>query len=87
MIGVRLSSVDSVAVCVRAVPKGSTVHPLDVVALDDIPAGHKIALADVDTGAVVLKYGQPIGVATRAIRRGEHVHTHNLASARAGGPR
>jgi altronate hydrolase len=32
-------------------------------------------------GAAVHKYGWPIGRATRAIGPGEHVHTHNLATA------
>ena len=40
-----------------------------------------MALADVPTGGQVRKYGQVIGVATRPIQAGEHVHTHNLAFA------
>ncbi|KQW49769.1 MULTISPECIES: UxaA family hydrolase [unclassified Roseateles] len=48
-----------------------------------IAAGHKIALRDIAGGEVVLKYGQPIGVASRNISVGEHVHSHNLAMARA----
>ena len=43
-----------------------------------IEAGHKIALRGIAAGEVVLKYGQPIGVATRAIEAGEHVHVHNV---------
>jgi hypothetical protein len=38
-----------------------------------------MALHDVAAGAVVRKYGQPIGIATQPIRAGEHVHSHNLA--------
>ena len=45
----------------------------------DIPLGHKLALSDIACGAEVLKYGVPIGCATQDIRRGEHVHTQNLA--------
>ena len=48
----------------------------------DIPLGHKIALLPVGTGAPVTKYGVTIGVATAAIKPGEHVHVHNLKSAR-----
>jgi len=44
-----------------------------------VPAGHKFALRDIPSGATVLRYGQPIGVATRAIAPGDWVHTHNLA--------
>lgn len=52
-----------------------------------VPPGHKVAINAVAAGDFVLKYGQPIGRATQAITVGDHVHTHNLASARAGGPR
>ena len=44
----------------------------------DIPRGHKVAVQAVDEGGQVLKYGQSIGVATKDIRAGDHVHTHNL---------
>ena len=51
-----------------------------VTVREPIPRGHKLALADLAAGATVHKYGQPIGVATRAIAAGEHVHEHNLRS-------
>ena len=50
----------------------------------DIPVGHKIALRALARGQTATKYGQPIGIVTQDIGVGEHVHTHNLASARAG---
>lgn len=43
-----------------------------------LPLGHKIALKPIAQGSPVLKYGQSIGVARRAIQAGEHVHVHNL---------
>jgi altronate hydrolase len=51
-----------------------------LVVADGIPHGHKLALVDLAPGAVVRKYGQPIGIATAAIAAGEHVHEHNLRS-------
>lgn len=42
--------------------------------------GHKIARVAVAEGEQVLKYGAPIGRATRPIAPGDHVHLHNLAS-------
>ena len=42
--------------------------------------GHKYALCDIAEGKDVIKYGMPIGHATQAIAKGEHVHTHNLAT-------
>jgi hypothetical protein len=42
--------------------------------------GHKLARRPIAAGEKVVKYGAPIGSATRAIALGEHVHTHNLRS-------
>ena len=42
--------------------------------------GHKYARGPIAAGADVIKYGMPIGHATRDIAAGEHVHTHNLAT-------
>jgi len=40
--------------------------------------GQKYAMYDIKKGENIIKYGQPIGHATCDIRRGEHVHTHNM---------
>lgn len=58
----------------------------------DIPFGHKVCVRDLAAGAEVVKYGQVIGRASRAICAGEHVHTHNVEAARgrgdqSGGPK
>ena len=55
--------------------------------LSDIPMGHKFALRDMEEGAAVIKYGEPIGQSTARIARGEHVHVHNVASQPRGGGR
>ncbi|OGA62677.1 MAG: galactonate dehydratase [Betaproteobacteria bacterium RIFCSPLOWO2_12_FULL_65_14] len=44
-----------------------------------IPAGHKMATRDIAPGQPVRRYNQIIGFATRPIKRGEHVHVHNVA--------
>lgn len=59
------------------------INPRDNVgvtltARGEIPAGHKIALRDIDEGEAVIKYGAVIGRATKPIHAGEWVHTHNL---------
>lgn len=46
----------------------------------DIPAGHKIALCDIKKGEQIIKYGFSIGKAKQDIKKGEHVHTHNVRS-------
>lgn len=65
------------------------LHPLDNVgvlirARDPIPAGHKIALRAIRAGEKVMKYGNPIGIATADIREGEWVHSHNLKTGLSG---
>jgi altronate hydrolase len=73
---------DPVALTRRELEAGAELdggsRPLTV--RDAIPHGHKLALQDIPAGQLVLKYGQPIGIATRAIAAGEHVHEHNLRS-------
>ncbi len=44
----------------------------------DVPIGHKIALVDIKKGDTVWKYGQDIGKAIADIKKGEHVHVHNV---------
>lgn len=55
---------------------GRTLH-----ALQAVPFGHKIALMDLKPGDRIVKYGAPIGVAGKEIRKGMHVHMHNMKSA------
>ena len=50
--------------------------------LNDVPIGHKVALADLAAGAGVIKYGVDIGKVVAAIKKGEHVHVHNLKTRR-----
>ena len=55
------------------------IHKLDNVQVD-LKDGHKYARRDIAKGENVIKYGNPIGHATADIKKGEHVHTHNLAT-------
>ena len=48
----------------------------------DVPIGHKIALTDIKNGDTVFKYGQDIGKAVADIKKGEHVHVHNVKTKR-----
>jgi len=63
----------------------SASAPRTIVPLSTIPPGHKLAIVDIPAGEAVVKYGQPIGLASSPIASGDHVHTHNLVSDRAGG--
>ena len=50
--------------------------------LDDIPIGHKIALKRFAVGDTVIKYGIDIGKVVAPIKRGEHLHVHNVKTKR-----
>ena len=53
------------------------INKLDNVEVN-LENGHKYAVRDIKKGENVIKYGQPIGHATENIKKGGHVHTHNL---------
>ncbi len=81
---------DSVGVATVDIKTGEIVKglymdsqdPVEIEALQDIPLGHKIALQDHSQGGGVLKYGEDIGKVVHDIKKGEHVHIHNLKTRR-----
>ncbi|NLJ95792.1 MAG: altronate dehydratase [Clostridiales bacterium] len=54
-----------------------TINPSDNVAVD-LKTGHKVAIRSITAGEKVIKYGFPIGYATRDIAKGQQVHVDNL---------
>jgi altronate hydrolase len=78
----RLHAADNVAIATTDLAPGTRLADVNVTLTDAIPTGHKFAIAPIANGAPVLKYGHFIGVATRDIAAGSHVHTHNLAFAK-----
>jgi altronate hydrolase len=79
----KIADADTVAVVLQAVGAGEALGD-GLIAADDVPAGHKIALFDMAKGEKVLKYGWPIGRAAQDIKAGQHVHSHNLITALSG---
>lgn len=82
---IHLHPRDNIALARVALPEGLTLagtletgQPVHLTLRAAIPAGHKIALANIGTGEPVYRYGELIGVARQPIFPGEHVHTHNL---------
>jgi galactarate dehydratase len=71
---IRLNPADNVAVVVndQGVAAGSR-FPDGLEAIEGIPQSHKVALVDIAEGATVVRYGQVIGYALQAIRRGSWV--------------
>lgn len=80
---IRLAEGDNVLLLATSIPEGTEID-LDGTAVRieaDLTLGHKIAARDIAEGETILKYAFPIGVATRAIPKGAHVHVQNVASA------
>ena len=79
---------DDVAVAIEPIHSGDQVEYLiegrseALIAAQDIPIYHKIAVRDIPEGNPVTKYGEHIGLAAGLIRKGEHVHVHNVTSHR-----
>ncbi len=76
---IRLNAEDDVVIARTQLIGGSYLDAEQVRVSGLIPAGHKVATRDIAEGEAVRRYGQIIGFASKAIKRGEHVHTHNLA--------
>lgn len=81
---------DHVGVAIRDIDPGETVVGLitenndhiKVNVINPILLGHKVALQSLSDGAPIIIYGSVCGIAVNAISKGEHVHIHNMVSAR-----
>ncbi|GGI10896.1 UxaA family hydrolase [Gottfriedia solisilvae] len=76
----QLHSIDHVAVALHPLQAGEElyINGKKLVVKEDIKQGHKISLIDINENSPVIKYGYPIGHATKPIKQGEWIHTHNL---------
>ncbi len=76
----RINDGDNVGVVVdkEGLSESEFIEELSLTVLNDLPLGHKIALKEIKKGEPVYKFGHVIGVATVDIKKGEHVHSHNL---------
>jgi len=76
---IKINETDNVIVALKGLNKGEKVQADDEIELlEDIKMGHKIAIRDIKCNEDITKYGFPIGHAVRDIKRGEHVHVHNI---------
>jgi len=71
---IRIHERDNVAIIVdpEGAPAG-TEFPGGLIVREHIPQAHKVALQELNPGAPVIRYGEVIGTATRAIRAGSWV--------------
>ena len=51
---------------------------INIRPLNNISLGHKIAMTDFNEGDTIIKYGHDIGKVVQSIKKGEHVHVHNV---------
>jgi altronate dehydratase small subunit len=83
---VVVAASDNVATAIRELEAGETVEVgvgddvREIEIAEDVPFGHKIAIADIAAGDTITKYGTSIGNATEAIAPGQWVHVHNVES-------
>lgn len=72
-----LNAADDVLIALRPIAKGEPLRD-GLTALDDIPAGHKIARRALQSGEEIRRYNSLIGMASVGISAGAHIHEHNL---------
>jgi altronate dehydratase small subunit len=78
---------DNIATALTDIPAGTEIKAGTemIIAQDRIPYGHKLALKDIKKGEKVIKYGEVIGVTVQIVKKGSHVHTHNMVGLRGRG--
>lgn len=79
-LAIKIHPGDNVVVALHPIAKGTAVPVGDatITAVEDIPQGHKMAIAPIRTGENIIKYGFPIGHATADAVPGTWMHTHNV---------
>lgn len=80
---------DTVAVVIEPVKTGESIAWREkngrinsMIAKTDVPIYHKVAILEMEKGSEVIKYGEHIGLASKNILPGEHVHVHNVENHR-----
>jgi galactarate dehydratase len=76
---IRMHERDNVAIVANdgGLPPGAVLSS-GLALRERVPQGHKVALADIESGAPVLRYGIPIGFASNPIAAGSWVHERLL---------
>jgi (2R)-sulfolactate sulfo-lyase subunit alpha len=79
---ILLHPADNVLVCIRQIRQGDSlvIDGAEVISADLIQVGHKVARSDLLADNKIYKYGAAIGSLLTNVRRGEHVHMHNMQS-------
>ena len=87
---VHLNDIDTCVTLTGAADAGDIVSYIEygeeriIKVRESIPIWHKMAIAPMEKGDSVYKYGAVIGLALERIEPGYHVHTQNVRSAGTG---
>jgi altronate hydrolase len=76
---IRLDDRDNVVVARLDIAKGTTISEEQIIALHDVPLGHKLASRHIKKGEPILKYNTTIGFAAEDIEPGTYLHSHNIS--------
>ncbi|MEH7086239.1 galactarate dehydratase [Neobacillus drentensis] len=74
---IKINENDNVAITVNAIPAGTIVMD-DILANQDIPQGHKIALCNIGEGEPIVRYSVTLGYALHSIKKGDWINEHML---------
>lgn len=82
----KINPADNVVVAIQPQSAGAVidVDGAKITVLEDVPAGHKIAIKDIAEGENVIKYGFPIGHAREAKKAGSWMNENNIKTNLAG---
>lgn len=75
---IKINAADNVAVAIHDIEAGMSfdINGVNICTLSSVPAGHKVALQDMEEGEDVVKYGFPIGHLLKSVKMGEMIdHT------------
>ena len=88
---ILINSKDNVATCLKVFQTGDIIHfdavnnHMDINVQEPIESGHKVAIVPIKKGEAIIKYGEIIGLASKNIKKGDHVHIHNVQGRRGRG--
>ena len=83
-----LNKIDNVATSLREINSNEKItlkiegHFINFTLEDSVKIFHKFSLKIIKKGDKILKYGEVIGIATKEIKKGKHVHVDNITSLR-----
>jgi altronate dehydratase small subunit len=86
-----INSKDNVATALREINEnekiivGENKKTINLIVVEKISFGHKVAIKDIKKGDDIVKYGEVIGKATQDIPSGHYAHVHNIESLRGRG--